>query len=232
MILIQNFHTSNKIKSLFIERKISKIKTFDLNCFHGKNHFGEDGTQNWFVFQTLGTYLKVTYANDNNYISSWQSKGLSDLEINSIKRNNYLLNPYIEHHDTSKIRIKFNRSFLNRFPPTILHGKIVNIYIVYEITNNFNASSYLTLENCLFGSVKLTKNTDINKYRYSGYGTGFDRKGFFSHPRGGTGRNVTIFGEDMNSSTKIDNKGKDILIVGMGTIQGLGEHSLSAEKMY
>ena len=36
----------------------------------------------------------------------------------------------------------------------------------------------------------------------------------------------------MNSSTKIDNKGKDILILGKGPTQGLGEHSLSAEKMY
>ena len=36
----------------------------------------------------------------------------------------------------------------------------------------------------------------------------------------------------MNSSSKTDNKGKDILILGKGLRQGLGEHSLSAEKMY
>ena len=36
----------------------------------------------------------------------------------------------------------------------------------------------------------------------------------------------------MSSSTKIDNKGKDILILGKGPTQGLGEHSLSAGKMY
>ena len=34
----------------------------------------------------------------------------------------------------------------------------------------------------------------------------------------------------MNSSLFIDNKGKDILILGKGPTQGLGEHSLSAEK--
>ena len=45
----------------------------------------------------------------------------------------------------------------------LLHGRIVNIYIVYEITDNFNVSSYPTLENCLFGAVKLTKNADIDK---------------------------------------------------------------------
>ena len=36
----------------------------------------------------------------------------------------------------------------------------------------------------------------------------------------------------MNSSIRIDNKGKDILILGKGPTQGLGEHSLTAEKMY
>ena len=36
----------------------------------------------------------------------------------------------------------------------------------------------------------------------------------------------------MNSSIRIDNKGTDILILGKGPTQGLGEHSLTAEKMY
>ena len=36
----------------------------------------------------------------------------------------------------------------------------------------------------------------------------------------------------MCSSSKIDNKGKDTLILGKCPTQGLGEHSLSAEKMY
>ena len=36
----------------------------------------------------------------------------------------------------------------------------------------------------------------------------------------------------MNSSIHVDNKGKDILILGIGLTQGLGEHSLTAEKMY
>ena len=88
---------------------------------------------------------------------------MSNLKINSIKTNNYLLNPYIDTYNMNKIRIKFNGSFLNRFPPSILHGEIVNIYIVYEINDYFNASDYPTLENCLFGSVKLTKNSDIAK---------------------------------------------------------------------
>ena len=130
----------------------------------------------------------------------------------------------------SKIRIKFNGSFLNRFPSTILHGDIVNIYIVYEITSDYSSINYPTLENCLFGSVKLTKNADIDKYGYSGYGIGFERNTSFSVGNE-IGKNVIILGVDMSSSTKIDNRKKDILILGIGPTQGL-EYTLSAEKMY
>ena len=84
--------------------------------------------------------------------------------------------------------------------------------------------------NCLVQLVQL-KNVDIDKYKYSGYGIRFDRPGFFSHHSGGTGRNVIIFGVDMSSSTKIDNRKKDILILGKGPTQR-SEHTLSAEKMY
>ena len=65
-----------------------------------------------------------------------------------------------------------------------------------------------TLNNCLFGAVTLTKNADIDKYRYSGYGIGFDRRGNFWFPGGGYGQNVLIFGADMSFSTHIGNKRK------------------------
>ena len=88
-----------------------------------------------------------------------------------------------------------------------------------------------TLKNCLFGAVTLTKNADIDKYGYSGYGIGFDRTGSFSFPSGGFGQNVLIFGVDMSFSAHIDNKKKDILVLGIDPTQGL-EHTLMAEKIY
>ena len=87
------------------------------------------------------------------------------------------------------------------------HGKGANIYIVFEINRNFEIDIYPTLKNCLVDAVKSTKHTDIGKYKYSGYGIGFDRKGFFSLDNE-TGTNVITFGLDMNSSSHIDNKKK------------------------
>ena len=83
------------------------------------------------------------------------------------------------------------------------HGKVVNVDNFFEISKNFNITSYPKQENCLFDAVSLTKNADIDKYKYSGYDIGFDRHGYFLHPSGGTGRNAIIFGKDMSSSTKI-----------------------------
>ena len=162
--------TKYKSKHLLIENELNKLKTFDSSYFRGKNYFDEDGTQNYCIFQPISKYLKVAYVNDIDYILSWKSRGLNDIKIKSIKTNNYLLNPPMDHHDMSKTRIKFNGSFLNRFPPTVLHGDIVNIHIVCEITSDHSSINYPTLERCLFGSVKLTKNANINKYGYSGYG--------------------------------------------------------------
>ena len=54
-----------------------------------------------------------------------------------------------------------------------------------------------------------------------GYGTEFDGKGSFLFPGGGLGCNVIIFGIDMSSSRKIDNRKKCILILGKGPTQGL-----------
>ena len=77
----------------------------------------------------------------------------------------------------------------------------------------------------------MTKNADIDKYGYSSYGIRFDRRSVFSFPGGGFGQNVLFFGGDMCFSAHIDNKKKDILVIGKGPIQGL-EHTLTAEKMY
>ena len=121
-------------------------------------------------------YFKTAGTKDHNILSQ-KSKGLSDAEINSIKTTDYKLNPYLDFYDISKIRVKFNGDCLKQDHPTLLfHSGIINVQIVYEITDNLNVSSYPTLENCLLGIVKLTKIVDIDKCRYSSYGLGFDRK--------------------------------------------------------
>ena len=103
---------------------------------------------------------------------------------------------------------------------------------MYELCSNLNYNENITLENCFFGAVKLTKNDSISKYKYAGYGIGYDGHGTFLSPSGAFGQKVLLFGVDMSSSIYVDNKKKDILILGEGPTQGLDGTTLTAEKKY
>ena len=153
---------------------MKKLQTFDSIYFWGKSHFEEDNTQNYLVFQPMYRYFKRG-GNANNHILSWKSKGLPD------EGTNNFLDPSLDYLD-HKIRVKFSGSCLKQDKLTYTHGKIVNIYTVYEISKNYNIRGYSTLENCLFGADSFTWNADIDKYKQAGYGIWFDRHGFFSEP--------------------------------------------------
>ena len=154
---------------------------------------------------------------------------MSDESIKPPSTSNKVFNLLIDYFGT-KIRVKFNGDYLKQEKITFNHGKTVNIYIVYEIEKSVNISSYPTLENCLFSAIELKKHVDVDLYKYSGYGIRFDRKGSYSIGDD-VGRNTIIFGADISSSSQIDNKKQDILILGNGSTQGL-EHKLTAEKFY
>ena len=84
----------------------------------------------------------------------------------------------------------------------------------------------------MFGSVKLTKNADPDKYKYSGYGIGFGSPSEFLLNDGSVGKNVIIFGAGMSSSVHIDMTNKDILILCERPTQGLDDTTLTAEAKY
>ena len=237
--LTKNEHKRMLLQKGVLMQKLLSLKIIlknykHLSYFRGKNYFDKNGKQNYLVFLTILRYFKANViTNVTNYVLSWKSKGLSDETIKLPSTSDNSLTPSINYiSNTYKIRVKFTVSCLKQSNKlTYTHGKVVNIYIVYELGASGSNVNDPTLKNCLLHAVTLTKNADIDKYGYSGYGIGFDRRGSFSFPGGGFGQNVLIFGVDMSSSAHIDNKKKDILVLGKGPIQGL-EHALTAEKMY
>ena len=164
-----------KTKHLLVKNELNKLKTFDSSCFTGKSHFKEDGTQNYLVFQPLNKYFK--FITNTLSILLWQCKGLSTENFDA---PTIILSPSLNYVG-NKIGVKFTRTCLKQSNKlTYTHGKIVNIYIVYEIgasISNFNDA----LKNCLFGAVTLPKDAVIDKYRYSSYAIGFDRRGNFGN---------------------------------------------------
>ena len=219
--------TKNKSDHLLVQNRLNKLKAFDSSYFIGKNHFEEDGAQNYLVFPPIYRYFTVI--TDTDFISSWKSKQLSDESFKPPTTSDNSLTPSLDYHG-NKISVKFKSCLRQSNKLLYTHRKIVNIYIVYELGASTSHSSDPTTKNYLFGAVTLTKNADIEKYRYSGYGIGFDRRSSFSFPSGGFGQNVLIFGADMSSSIHIYNK-KDVLVLGRRPTQGL-ESTLTAEKMY
>ena len=195
--------TAKKSKNLLVENKLKKLRKIDSSYFIGKSHFEEDSTKNYLVFQPLNKYFKVIANTD--YVSSWKSKELSAKTNKPPTTSDNSLSPVVSYYG-NKTRVKFAESCSKQPKISYTHENVVNIYIVYELGASSSHANDPTLENCLFGAVTLTKSADIDKYGYSGYGIGFDRRGSFSFPGGGFGQNVLIFGVDMSFSAHIDNK--------------------------
>ena len=171
--------TQNKTKRLLVESELNQLKTFDSGYFIGKSHFEEDGSQNYLVFQPIYRYFKVfSITQYLEYISEWKSKGLSSESFKAISTSDNSRHPTLNYYGT-KIRVKFTGDCLEQQKITYNHRKVVNIYIAYSLGASNSNYSNPTIKNCLLGDVTLTKNTDIDKYGYSGYGIGFDRRGRF-----------------------------------------------------
>ena len=100
-------------------------------------------------------FKKVAGVGSSNYVYLWKSKGLSDENITGPTTTDFGLNPQSSYFGT-KTRVEFEGSCLKQHKTTYYHGKVVHIYIVDEISKNYDIRSYPTLENSLFGAVALT----------------------------------------------------------------------------
>ena len=79
--------------------------------------------------------------------------------------------------------------------------------------------------------VKLTKNTHLDKYKYSIYGIVFNENGsFLLSDSNGFGKNVAMFVLDISWYMLIDNDKKDIMTLAKSQTQGLDSNTLIAEK--
>ena len=99
-------------------------------------------------------YFKTFTKNNLILISSWESKGLSNKKIRSTKTSSYDQSPRLV-CDNARIKLNFSGDLLKQDKITYSHRPIVNIYVVYRLAPRTNNSD-VTLENCLFGVVKLT----------------------------------------------------------------------------
>ena len=200
-----------------------------LSILNGAKYFSLGILQNYLVFVPAIKHIKYFHGTTQIYL--WKSNALSEESIENVTKSDSSLAPtFVDHHILPDINFNGHCLIKNNIS---IHIKVINVNISYTVgTQLRNSNTDFTLANCLFGSVKLTKNADPDKYKYTGYGIGFDSRSEFLFPDGNYGKNVTIFGADMSSSVHFDNKGKDILILGGGPTQGLDDATLKADAKY
>ena len=105
--------------------------------------------------------------------------------------------------------------------------------MTYKLRKRTNSNPDMTLENCIFGAVKITKDVNTSNYNYSGYGIGFDARNSFSFGNNITAKNIIIFGVDMSfSSHKTNPDQGNIYVLGKDFVQGINGTTLYVEKLY
>ena len=207
--------TSNKTKLLEVQMKLNSRITKDL--FLGRIYFANNhGSQNTLVYQLTLDTSELNKYEGTDYVLSWKSTGVFNSKLkplytaflHSIKLSGY------------KIGIKFDKDHLAVEKNNYL-SNIVNVCIFYDLDAcPRNPTNSFKFKNCLFGATNIVKNSDKEKYVYSGYGIKFDSAGSWSFGNDFAG-NVVIFGVDNSSSSHADNCKNSFLVLGEGpTISG------------
>ena len=127
-----------------------------------------------------------------NYLDDSNMKGIEDTKTKLLElKNDGRMHVYLQgnHFQQNKVVIPNNNN-------------VINIYVVYKLDPiSSTRNTDYTIQNALFGAMKITKNNDSSKHNYTGYGICFDEGGQFGHTvkKGNSNRitnakNVIIFG--------------------------------------
>ena len=174
--------------------------------------------------------------NTNSKLTTWKSTGIDNLSANSDLKaisDSTLSLPTLENY--GRMSVKFNGNYFvqNKVLHPNNNNNVVNIYIVYKLdTINNTSNTDYTIQNALFGAVKVAKNSDISKNKYQRYGICFDEGGTFTKGNITNGKNVIIFGADMSLRIHANNRTNNIYVLGDFLVQGINGTSIYAEKVY
>ena len=203
--------TSNKNELNELSKKVKAISTkvftkdliSKLSVPNGTKYYSLGIFQNYLVFIPAKKYIK--YFTGTACVDLWKSGGIPEESFDNLTKSDSNFAPtFVDHHLLPDRSSNKKIIFLSL-------KKVINPYISYTLGPQLgNSNSDFILGNCLFGSVKLTKNADPDKYKYTGYSIGFDSRSEFLFTDGSYGKNGIIFWADMVSAVRVDNEGKDL----------------------
>ena len=185
------------------------------------------GSQNTFVYQPTLEMLESKKGKGTDYALSWKSKVVYNSKLKPLYTG-FLSSIKISRY---KMGIKFDKNSLVVEQNNYL-TKILNLYIVYDLAAwPRNPSNNFKFKNCLFRATNIVKNSDKEKYVYSGYRITFDIGGSWRFDND-TARNVIIFGVDSSSSPHVDNRKNKSLMLGLGPTYRINGRFDSMEKKF
>ena len=186
--------------------------------------------QSYFLFKPKSK----SFTKNGEATHAWISTGIhldsNDTDLFSVNSSNNnsptLLNK------NNRLGVTFNGIYMKQNKLGYARGKIVNLYIVYELKNRRVGNPGFTVQNGFFGAVEITKNANTSHYKYEGYGICFDRESSFSFGNRIDAKNVIIFGVNTSNSSHSTNKTQNIYVLGKDFVQGINNTTIYAEKIY
>ena len=159
------------------------------SILNGAKYFSSGIFQNYLLFIQAKKYIE--YFSGATRIESWKLNGMSYKNIETITKSDSNFAPtFVDHHILPGMN--FNGHYLMKNNISILK-KVINLYISYTLNRQLRNLTDFTLVNGLFVFGKLSKNADLDKYKYSGYDIGFDFCLELLFTDGSFGKNVIIF---------------------------------------
>ena len=216
---LKSTHIADEVKKVDdkVKKNITDIVTTKNSLLHNKSviddlereasfnrGFYYYNQQSYFLFESKSK----SFAKNGGDIHAWISTGIHNDSNNTdlFSVNNSNKNSPTLLNKNSRLGVTFNRNYMKQNKLCYAHGKIVNLYIVYELKNRRIDSPDFTVQNGLFSAVKITKNANTSHYKCEGYGICFDDESSFSFGNRIDAKNVIIFGVNTRNSSHSTNK--------------------------
>ena len=166
--------------------------------------------------EAIHAWLSTGIHNDSNNTDLFSVNNSNNNSPNLLNKNN-------------RLGVTFNGNYMKQKKLGYAHGKTVNLYIVYELKNKRVDNSDFTVQNGLFGAVKITKNAYTSHHKHEGYGICFDSESSFSFGNRIDAKNVTIFGVNTSNNSHSTNKTQNIYALGKDFVQEINNTTIYAE---
>ena len=242
---LKNQHIADEVKNFDdkVKKNITDIVTAKNSLLHNKSvlddlereaHFNKRfyyySQQSYFLFEPKSK----SFTRNEGAIHAWISTRIHNDSNNTdlFSVNNSNNNSPTLLNKNNRLGVTFNGNYMKQKKLGYAHGKIVNLYIVYELKKRRVDNPNFTVQNGLLGAVKITKNVNTSHFKYEGYGICFYGESSFSFGNRIDAKNVIVFGVNTSNSSHSTNKTQNIYVLGKYFVQGINNTTIYAEKIY